>query len=109
MYFASDNAAGVAPEILRALGEVNEGFALGYGNDDWSRGVEKRMSEIFERDVAVYLVSTGTASNAIALAHMTPPWGAVVCHNESHINTDECGAPEFYGGGLKLLGFSGEG
>ena len=65
------------------------------------------FAEIFEREVAVFLVPTGTAANALALAHVTPPWGVVFCHAESHIVTDECGAPEFFGNGLKLVGLSG--
>jgi threonine aldolase len=108
MNFASDNAAGVAPEILAALARANEGFALGYGNDTWTQRVEKRFAELFEREVAVFLVPTGTAANALALAHLTPPWGAVLCHAESHIAIDECGAPEFFGGGIKLIGMPGE-
>ena len=63
---------------------------------------------MFEHEVAVFLVATGTAANALALAHLTPPWGAVLCHAESHIATDECGAPEFFGGGLKLVGLPGD-
>src|ERR1041385_7749286 len=109
MYFASDNTAGIAPEILVALGKANTGYALGYGNDEWTRRVETRFAEIFEREVAVFLVPTGTAANALAIAHLAPPWGAVLCHAESHIATDECGAPEFFGGGLKLMGLKGEG
>src|SRR5262249_4175400 len=109
MNFASDNAAGVAPEVLAALGRTNQGFARAYGNDDWTSRVERRFSELFEREVAVFLVATGTAANALALAHVTPVWGGVLCHAESHIVTDECGAPEFFGGGLKLLGLPGEG
>jgi threonine aldolase len=64
---------------------------------------------MFEREVAVFLVATGTAANSLALAHLTPPWGAVLCHEEAHIATDECGAPEFFGGGIKLVGLAGEG
>ena len=109
MNFASDNTAGIAPEILQALAAGNDGFTLGYGNDDVTRGVEKRIGEIFEHDVAVFLVPTGTAANALALAHISPPWGAVFAHNEAHILTDECGAPEFFGGGLKLVGIPGAG
>src|SRR3954467_799702 len=108
MNFASDNTAGVAPEILAALARANEGSALAYGNDAWTERVERRFSEVFEHEVAVFLVSTGTAANALALAHLTPPWGAVLCHAESHIATDECGAPEFFGGGIKLVGLAGE-
>ena len=87
----------------------NEGAALAYGKDDWTKRVEQRFAEIFEREVAVFLVPTGTAANALALAHLTPPWGAVLCHAEAHIATDECGAPEFFGGGIKLIGLPGEG
>ena len=109
MYFASDNTAGMAAEILAALGTANTGYTLGYGNDDWTRRVEQRFAELFEKDVAVFLVPTGTAANALALSHVTPPWGAVLCHAESHVATDECGAPEFFGGGIKLVGLAGEG
>src|SRR3569623_745013 len=109
MNFASDNTAGVAPKILAALSRCNEGFALGYGNDDWTRRVEKKFADLFKREVAVFLVPTGTVANSLALAHLTPPWGAVLCHAESHVATDECGAPEFFGGGIKLVGLKGEG
>jgi threonine aldolase len=107
MFFASDNAAGIAPEILAAMARANEGKVLSYGRDDWTRRLERRLAEIFEREVAVFLVTTGTAANALALAHLAPPWGAVICHAEAHIATDECGAPEFYGGGIKLVGLAG--
>ncbi len=108
MNFASDNAAPVAQPILDAIARANTGYALGYGNDDDTRAVERRLSEIFERDVAAFLVPTGTAANALALAHIAPPWGVVFCHAESHIATDECGAPEFFGAGFKLAGLSGD-
>lgn len=107
MNFASDNTAGVAPEIMAALTRANEGFALGYGNDDWTRRVEKKFCDLFGRDVAVFLVPTGTAANSLALAHVTPPWGAVICHEVAHIAVDECGAPEFFGGGIKLVTLPG--
>jgi threonine aldolase len=109
MNFASDNAAGIAPEILAAVARANEGPALAYGHDDWTARLERRFADMFERDVAVFLVATGTAANALALAHLTPPWGAVLCHVESHVATDECGAPEFFGGGIKLIGLVGAG
>ena len=108
MNFASDNTAMVAPQIMAALAQANDGFVLGYGNDPWTKRVEKRFAEVFNREVAVFLVPTGTACNALALAHLTPPWGAVLCHAESHIATDECGAPEFFGNGIKLVGIPGE-
>jgi threonine aldolase len=109
MNFASDNTAPIAPKILEALGAANSGYALGYGSDDWTRQVEKRFAEIFECEVAVFLVPSGTAANALALAHVSPPWGVVLCHAQSHIMTDECGAVEFFGGGPKLIGLAGEG
>jgi threonine aldolase len=108
MNFASDNTAGVAPAILEALAAANTGYARGYGNDDWTARVERRLAEIFEHEVAIFLVPTGTAANALALAQVTPPWGVVLCHAESHIATDECGAVEFFGGGLKLVGLAGD-
>jgi threonine aldolase len=107
MNFASDNTAPVAPAILKAIAEANEGYARGYGDDEWTFAVERRLSEIFEREVAAFLVPTGTAANALALAQVTPPWGVVFCHAESHIATDECGAPEFFGSGFKLASLPG--
>ena len=71
--FASDNTAPVAPQILDAIVAANAGYALGYGNDDWTAGVERRLSEIYEREVAAFLVPTGTAANALAFAQLTPP------------------------------------
>jgi threonine aldolase len=109
MNFASDNAAAVAPEILAAIAAANEGPALAYGSDAVTRRVEHRFAELFEHELAVFLVPTGTAANALAIAHLAPPWGAVLCHAEAHIATDECGAPEFFGGGIKLIGLPGVG
>jgi threonine aldolase len=109
MNFASDNTAGIAPPFLDAITRVNAGFALGYGNDSATERVERRLSDLFEHDVAVFLVPTGTAANALALAQIAPPWGAVLCHAECHLAVDECGAPEFFGGGLKLIGLPGVG
>ena len=107
MNFASDNAAGVAPSILAAIAAANTGFAIGYGDDAISQRLERRMCELFERDVAVFLVTTGTAANALALAHLSPPWGAVLGHAEAHAMVHECGAPEFFGHGLRLVGLPG--
>jgi threonine aldolase len=106
--FASDNTAPIAPAILDAIVAANAGYARGYGNDEWTAKVERRFAEIFEREVAVFLVPTGTAANALALAQVAPPWGVVFCHADSHIATDECGAPEFFGGGFKLAGLPGD-
>jgi threonine aldolase len=109
MEFASDNAAGVAPAILDAVVRANDGHAAAYGDDAITKRLERRFCELFERDVAVFLVGTGTSANALALAHLTPPWGAVLCHTEAHAMVHECGAPEFFGGGLRLVGIDGDG
>jgi threonine aldolase len=108
MNFASDNTAGVAPQILDAMLCANDGFAPGYGADALTAEVERRLGALFEHEVAVFLVPTGTAANALSLAQLSPPWGAVLCHAEAHINSDECGAPEFFGG-LKLRELAGTG
>ncbi len=105
--FASDNTAGASPEVLAALVRCNAGQAPSYGADLISVRVERRLSEIFERDVAVLLVSTGSAANALGLAALTPPWGGVLAHPMSHINSDECGAPEFFTAGAKLVAVEG--
>lgn len=109
MDFASDNAAGAAPGMIEALVRANESAAPAYGEDAITARLEERFQEIFERDLAVFLVATGTAANALAIAAFTPPWGAVLCHCDSHIVTDECGAPEAFSGGAKLLTLAGAG
>jgi len=101
--FASDNVAGACPEVLEALLKANEGDSAPYGNDDYSKSLQKKFSEIFEKEVIVYPIASGTAANALALATMTPVFGNIYCHKLAHINTDECGAPEFYTGGAKLI------
>jgi len=109
MNFGSDNIAGVAPAILEAVARANGGYAPSYGDDEVTARVKRRLAEVFEHEVTLFLVPTGTAANALALAQLSPPWGAVLCHTESHIATDECGAAEFYGGGVKLVTLPGEG
>lgn len=103
MNFCSDNVSGAAPEILTAIERANAGPAAAYGDDPLTRRVEARIAEVFEREAEVFLVATGTAANALALSVMAPPFGAVFCHPDSHIECDECGAPEFYTGGAKLV------
>ena len=105
--FASDNAAGAAPSILAALADANRGAAAAYGEDPWSQRAVSGIAEIFERDVAAFLVATGTAANALALAALARPWEAVFCHEEAHVHDDECGAPEFFTCGAKLVGVPG--
>ena len=108
MSFASDNWAGAAPEILDAIARANDGAVPGYGGDALTKKVEKKFCDLFERDCAVYFVATGGAANGLALSVMTPPYGMVLCHEESHVQMDECAGPEFFTGGAKLLPVKGE-
>jgi threonine aldolase len=103
MDFRSDNTAPCAPEIMEALASVNSGPASSYGEDELSRRLDAAFGEVFECEVRVFPVATGTAANAIALASAVPPWGAILCHREAHIECDEAGAPEFYSAGAKLM------
>ncbi len=107
--FRSDNDAGASPAIIEALAACNEAAAYPYGADQWTQRAQKRLAEVFEREVSVLMVNTGTAANSLALAAMCPPWGAVLCHRLAHIHTDECGAPEFFGAGLKLVPSASDG
>ena len=105
--FASDNVAGACPEVLDAILKANEGDSSPYGNDQVSTDLQNKFSDIFQKEVVVFPIASGTAANALALATMTPSFGNIYCHKLSHINTDECGAPEFYTGGGKLVTLQG--
>ena len=105
--FRSDNEAPAAPEIMAALAAANDGPAHAYGDDPWTGRLAGRFGAVFETELAVWPVATGTAANALAIAELAPPWGAVYCHPDAHANTDECGAPEFFSGGAKLVGVAG--
>ena len=105
--FASDNVTGACPEVLDAILKANHGDCAPYGNDNWSKILQEKFSKIFEKDVIVYPTASGTAANALALSALTPVFGNIYCHKLSHINTDECGAPEFYSGGAKLITLKG--
>ena len=105
--FASDNVAGACPEVLDAILKANEGDSTPYGNDQISTDLQNKFSEIFEKEVVVFPIASGTAANALALATLTPSFGNVYCHKLAHINMDECGAPEFYTGGGKLVTLQG--
>jgi threonine aldolase len=108
MRFLSDNAASVCPEIMAAVAEANVATDKAYDGDPWSARLDGVFSEFFGTRCRVFAVSTGTAANSLALAALVPPFGAVVCHREAHIEVDECGAPEFFTGGAKLLLCEGE-
>ncbi|MBI3676824.1 MAG: low specificity L-threonine aldolase [Proteobacteria bacterium] len=107
MNFVSDNAYGAAPEILAAIAAANEDTAPPYGRDAVTARLKGIFSNLFERDVSVFPVITGTAANALSLSTLVPPYGAIFCHTDSHIAVDECGAPEFYAHGAKLIPIDG--
>ncbi|PYI95464.1 MAG: threonine aldolase [Verrucomicrobia bacterium] len=101
--FASDNVAPICPEAWAELQEANENYAPSYGEDNWTARVCGRVREIFETDCDVYFVFTGTAANALSLAQLCKSFQSVICHQHCHMQTDECGACEFFTGGSKLL------
>lgn len=107
-HFASDNYAGVTPEAWAALEEANRGHAPAYGNDAWTQRAADAIREVFETPCEVFFVFNGTAANSLALAHLTDSFHSVLCHEVAHVETDECGAPEFFGNGTKLLQLRGE-
>ncbi|HEY2321639.1 MAG TPA: beta-eliminating lyase-related protein, partial [Thermoanaerobaculia bacterium] len=107
--FRSDNTHGCSPEILEAIARASAGTQTSYGGDEYTASVRRRCSEIFETEVDVFPVVSGTAGNSLAIAALTPPWGAVFCHEDAHIQRDECGAPEFFSGGAKLIPIAGAG
>ena len=108
LHFRSDNVATVAPEILRALHDVNQGPADSYGDDEASTLLKDRFCDLFETEVTVFPVATGTAANALSLASCARPWGAIYCHEEAHIHTAEGGATEAFSGGAKLIALPGK-
>ena len=104
--FASDNTASICPEAWDALGKANAGVSSSYGDDRWTAQLCERVRQLFETDCDVFLVSNGTAANALALAQLCQPFHSIICHERAHIETDECGAPEFFSGS-KLLATRG--
>lgn len=105
--FASDNYSGMAPEAWQALEAANEGYADAYGDDPWTLRAADKIREVFETDCEVFFAFNGTASNALALASMCQSYHSVLSHAAAHIANDECGAPEFFSHGSKLLVSSG--
>ena len=105
--FASDTYAGICPEALAALQEANRGHAPAYGDDRWTARATPLLRELFETDCAVFFVPTGTAANALALAALCQPYHSVICHADAHVQTDECGAPEYAAPGIKLVPVAG--
>jgi len=102
MRFVSDNTASVCPEILEAIAAANRGVTHAYGDDPWTRRLDDVLGAFFGTEVRTFVVTTGTAANSLALATLSPPYGAIYCHPEAHIAVDECGAPGFFTGGAQL-------
>ena len=107
MNFASDNTAPLAPEVMAAITAANHGSAASYGADAQTARLQDLARSVFETDLQVFPVATGTAANGLSLATVAPPYGAIFCHETAHILLEECGAPEFYTGGAKLIGLPG--
>ncbi len=108
MRFYSDNTATTCPEILAAIAAANEGPAVPYGDDPWTQRLDAAFGGFFGTEVRAFAVTTGTAANALALATLSPPYGAIFAYREAHIVTDECGAPGFFSGGAQLMLLDGE-
>ncbi len=107
--FLSDTIRGASPEVLAAITAANEGSMAPYGNDPLSQHIQADFAEVFETDhLEVLLMAAGTGANALALGLLAPPYSQVICHAESHIYAHQCGAPEFYSGGAKLLPLAAE-
>jgi threonine aldolase len=101
--FASDNQAGICPEAWAAMAEANAGHAHSYGEDPWTERAADLLRQLFETDCEVFFVFNGTAANSLALASMCQSYHSIVCAETAHVETDECGAPEFFSNGTKVL------
>jgi threonine aldolase len=106
--FASDNYSGICPEAWETLSTANLGHAASYGDDSWTEQASDVLREVFDTDCEVFFVFTGTAANALALASLCLSYHSIICHERAHVETDECGAPEFFSNGTKILTASGE-
>lgn len=106
--FASDNYAGICPEAWQALEAANQGHTPGYGDDPWTARAADLIREVFETDCEVFFVFNGTSANSLALASMCQSYHSILCHNMAHIESDECGAPEFFSNGTKIVALPGQ-
>ena len=101
--FASDNYSGICPEVWAAMAEANRGHERAYGEDSWTARAADRFRQLFETDCEVFFAFNGTAANSLALASLCQSYHSVICSETAHVETDECGAPEFFSNGSKLL------
>jgi len=98
MKFGSDNQSGASLKVLEMIKVANEGYTHSYGDDEWTKQAIDELKKIFECDLEAYFVSTGTASNSLALSCIVQPWETILCHNYAHILIDESTAPEYFSG-----------
>src|SRR5438045_438551 len=108
MRFFSDNAVPVHPKVMEAISTANR-LDTAYDGDEWSQQLDGAFSELFGTQVRAFWVPTGTAANCLALAALCPPYRAVLCHKDAHVEVDEAGAPSFFTGGAKLVLLGGVG
>src|SRR5438128_9941660 len=102
-HFASDNYAGICPEAWAALADANQGHAVSYGDDPWTARAADLIRQVFETHCEVFFVFNGTAANSLSLASTGQSYHSILCHEIAHVETDECGAPEFFSNGTKVL------
>src|SRR5215203_4227456 len=107
-HFASDNYSGICPEAWTAMVEANQGHEVSYGNDTWTQKAADLLRDVFEKDCEVFFVFNGTAANSLSLASLCQSYHSVLCHEIAHVETDECGAPEFFSNGTKVLQVAGD-
>src|SRR5438477_6876300 len=101
--FASDNYAGICPEAFAAMAEANQGHEVSYGNDRWTEKAANLIRDLFETQCEVFFVFNGTAANSLSLASLCQSYHSILCHESAHVETAECGAPEFFANGTKVL------
>lgn len=106
--FASDNYAGICPEAWEAMARANAGHVPGYGDDEWTAKAADLIRQVFEADCEVFFVFNGTSANSLSLSHLCQSYHSILCHETAHVETDECGAPEFFSNGTKILLLPGE-
>jgi threonine aldolase len=107
-HFASDNYSGICPEAWAAMAEANAGHTRSYGDDSWTEEASNAIRDLFETNCQVFFVFNGTAANSLALASLCQSYHSILCHEVAHVETDECGAPEFFSNGTKVLLLAGE-
>jgi threonine aldolase len=108
-HFASDNYSGICPEVWQSMEEANRDHAVAYGEDSWTDRASDLIRDVFETGCEVFFVFNGTAANSLALASTGQSYHSILCHETAHVETDECGAPEFFSNGMKVLQVPGGG